>query len=154
MSFPQRRHSSHESHIFLRRVCHVHARRFAGPSFSPARRHSRESRIDRTKTKNDYLIDGSLRTWSGTMRDVTSPVCVLGEKGPVPHVLGSIPLMGEDEALQALEAAERAYGKGCGAWPTMSVGDRIRHMESFVHAWKRSRGRRPLHDVGDRQDPA
>jgi glyceraldehyde-3-phosphate dehydrogenase (NADP+) len=40
--------------------------------------------------------------------------------------------MGEDEAIQALEAAEKAYGKGCGDWPTMSVGDRIRHMESFV----------------------
>src|SRR5438132_10603547 len=89
-------------------------------------------RVDRSMTKKDYLIDGSVRTWSGTMRDVLSPVCVVGENGPAQHNLGHIPLMGEEEAMQALAAAERAYGKGCGAWPTMSVADRIRHMEAFV----------------------
>ena len=89
-------------------------------------------RLDRSQTKKDYLIDGVVHTWSGTVRDGHSPVCILGENGPTPHNLGPIPLMGEDEAMQALEAAERAYGKGCGDWPTMSVGDRIRHMEAFV----------------------
>jgi glyceraldehyde-3-phosphate dehydrogenase (NADP+) len=40
--------------------------------------------------------------------------------------------MGEDEALDALEAACKAYNKGKGAWPTMKVQDRIACMERFV----------------------
>jgi glyceraldehyde-3-phosphate dehydrogenase (NADP+) len=35
--------------------------------------------------------------------------------------------------LEALRAAEQAYGQGRGRWPTMSVGDRIRHMEDFAY---------------------
>jgi glyceraldehyde-3-phosphate dehydrogenase (NADP+) len=79
-----------------------------------------------------YLIDGTVREWTGPSRKVLSPVCLAGDKGTEPCHLGSNPLMGESEAMQALEAAVRAYGKGCGAWPTMSVADRIRHMEAFV----------------------
>jgi glyceraldehyde-3-phosphate dehydrogenase (NADP+) len=63
---------------------------------------------------------------------VLSPVCVVNGDGPVRHTIGGMPLMSEGEALQALEAAARAYGKGCGNWPTMSVADRIRHLEAFI----------------------
>ncbi len=40
--------------------------------------------------------------------------------------------MGEPEALDALDAAMKAYGRGQGVWPTMHVKDRIECMEKFV----------------------
>jgi glyceraldehyde-3-phosphate dehydrogenase (NADP+) len=79
-----------------------------------------------------YLIGGTVREWTDPSRKILSPVCVVGNNGATPYHLGNTPLMGEAEAMEALEAAVTAYGKGCGAWPTMSVADRIRHMESFV----------------------
>jgi len=79
-----------------------------------------------------YLINGSVREWPGSCQQVVSPVCVVGEDGTVPVPLGCYPLMTSAAALEAMEAACRAYGKGCGPWPTMSVADRIRHVEGFI----------------------
>lgn len=79
-----------------------------------------------------YLIDGQVHVWSGPCEEVLSPVCVAGNNGPAPYRLGHYPLMTEAESMQALDAACRAYDKGCGQWPTMSVADRIRHVEAFM----------------------
>jgi len=45
----------------------------------------------------------------------------------------------EEIAMQALEAARKAYNYGRGKWPTMSVTERIMAMEEFVLAMKRKR---------------
>ncbi len=79
-----------------------------------------------------YLINGRVQTWAGPCQEVASPVCVDEGSGPVPAKLGHYPLMSSEKAMEALEAACRAYDRGCGAWPTMSVGERIRHLESFI----------------------
>ena len=79
-----------------------------------------------------YLLDGEVKDWSGPHETVYSPICLSGPEGAAKAELGRYPLMGEGESLAALEAACRAYGKGCGEWPTMSVGDRIRCVEAFV----------------------
>ncbi|WP_373519937.1 NADP-dependent glyceraldehyde-3-phosphate dehydrogenase, partial [Pricia sp.] len=47
-------------------------------------------------------------------------------------LLGSIPDMGETEALEALNGAVKAFDRGKGIWPTMHVKDRIECMEKFV----------------------
>ena len=73
------------------------------------------------------------------MQDVLSPVCIETAAGLSPYLLGSYPLLSENEALAALHAAEQAYGQGRGRWPTMSVGDRIRHMEDFVNRMREQR---------------
>jgi glyceraldehyde-3-phosphate dehydrogenase (NADP+) len=49
-----------------------------------------------------------------------------------PIRIGSFPLLGETQAMEALDAACRAYDQGRGAWPTMPVEQRIRHMEAFA----------------------
>ncbi|MEX0359714.1 MAG: aldehyde dehydrogenase family protein, partial [Allomuricauda sp.] len=54
-------------------------------------------------------------------------------------VLGSIPNMGEEEALEALNAAIGAFDQGQGLWPTMKVKDRIECMESFVKKMEEKR---------------
>ena len=80
----------------------------------------------------DYLIDGDVRHWSGPSQAVLSPVCVSAGNEAQQVQLGHYPLMTGEESVAALEAACRAYGKGRGEWPTMSVGDRIRCVESFI----------------------
>jgi glyceraldehyde-3-phosphate dehydrogenase (NADP+) len=79
-----------------------------------------------------YLIAGKVEAWTGPCQEVTSPLCVDDGAGPAPAKVGHYPLMTSEKAMEALEAACKAYGRGCGEWPTMSVGDRIRHLESFI----------------------
>ena len=83
--------------------------------------------------QREYLVDGEIRLWDGPVQEVTSPVCDETPTGPVQRVIGSFPLFGAKEALEALDAAVRAWDNGRGAWPTMSVAGRIAHVEGFVH---------------------
>jgi len=79
-----------------------------------------------------YLCDGALREWTGPRQDVLSPVCEVRGEERRPIRIGSYPLLGETQAMEALDAACRAYDQGRGAWPTMPVEQRIRHMETFA----------------------
>ena len=89
-------------------------------------------RIDFYREADRYLIGGEVRSWSGPRQKVLSPVCVADAGGARPFELGEYPLMTAEAAIEVLDAACRAYGQGCGQWPTMSVADRIRHVESFI----------------------
>ena len=82
--------------------------------------------------QRDYLVGGEIRRWDGPVQEVLSPVCDETPQGPVQRVIGSFPLFKEREALAALVAAAAAWDNGRGAWPTMSVADRIAHLEAFV----------------------
>jgi glyceraldehyde-3-phosphate dehydrogenase (NADP+) len=86
-------------------------------------------RIDFTE-QHQYLINGEIHTWEGPQQEVYSPICKK-ETGK-PRLIGSYPLLTEKEALEALDAAVRAYNNGSGEWPTMAVSDRIRCIEEFV----------------------
>lgn len=86
-----------------------------------------------------YLINGDLRPWKGKMSDIYSPVWVEGPQGMEKKYLGSVPDMGEAEALEALEVAKKAYDRGRGIWPTLRVEDRIACMEKFVGQMKLKR---------------
>lgn len=83
--------------------------------------------VDHQRT---YLINGELRTWKGNTTEVYSTISSTEKYAPT--LLGSIPDMGEKEALEALDAALSAYDKGKGIWPTMRVKERIDCMEIFV----------------------
>ncbi len=86
-----------------------------------------------------YLINGVMKHWNGPMQKVYSPVCVRDSGLPEQVLIGSYPLLGEKEALEALEAAEGAYDLGRGVWPTMSVEMRIKHLNRFVLGMKEKR---------------
>ncbi|GMN08996.1 NADP-dependent glyceraldehyde-3-phosphate dehydrogenase [Croceitalea sp. MTPC9] len=90
----------------------------------------KEFQITKEIHHDSYLVNGELKKWNGKTTQVTSTIS--STKAYAPTVLGSIPDMGEPEALEALDAALDAYGKGQGVWPTMKVKDRIECMESFV----------------------
>jgi glyceraldehyde-3-phosphate dehydrogenase (NADP+) len=87
--------------------------------------------------QRQYLIGGELLPWKGKTSEVFSTISSTPEYRPT--ALGSIPDMGETEALQALEAALEAYDKGKGTWPTMKVRDRIACMETFLEQMKSKR---------------
>ncbi len=86
--------------------------------------------ITETINQKQYLVDGELKEWDGNSTEVFSTISSTKEYKPT--LLGTIPDMGEPEALSALDAALGAYNKGQGVWPTMHVKDRIECMETFV----------------------
>lgn len=87
--------------------------------------------------QNSYLVDGELRPWSGERSEVYSTISSTPNYAPT--LLGTIPTLGEIEALEAMDAAVNAYNKGQGLWPTMKVKDRIACMEEFVTQMKTKR---------------
>ncbi len=89
--------------------------------------------------QDTYLVDGKLIRWKGKKTDVFSTILTEKDGKRVPTRLGSIPYLGEEEALSALDAAHKAYERGQGLWPTMKVSDRIKCMETFVEKMKEKR---------------
>ena len=90
-----------------------------------------------TVNQNTYLVEGELKSWNGATSEVYSTIS--STKDYKPTLLGTIPTLGEKEALEALDAAVDAYKKGQGLWPTMKVIDRIACMEKFVEQMKTKR---------------
>jgi glyceraldehyde-3-phosphate dehydrogenase (NADP+) len=108
---------------------HDPAMRFPDPLDVPA-----AARLGAPIEQREYLIGGGLCTWDGAVQQVLSPICVETADGPRQIVIGGVPLLGEAEALAAVDAAVAAYDSGRGAWPTMPVAERIAHVEAFARA--------------------
>ena len=87
--------------------------------------------------QKSYLVDGELKQWKGDTAEVYSTISSIENYAPT--LLGTIPQLGEKEALDALNSACLAYDKGQGSWPTMKVIDRISCMEKFVEQMKTKR---------------
>ena len=84
-----------------------------------------------------YLVDGELKTWKGNTTEVFSTIKSPNGSGEMaPTLLGSIPDMETPDALEGLNAAEKAFKRGQGLWPTMRVGERLKCMETFVEKMK------------------
>ena len=97
----------------------------------------KEYKVTSLINQNTYLVNGELKQWSGKTTEVHSTIS--STKDYKPTLLGTIPTLGENEAIEALESACLAYGKGQGLWPTMKVVDRIACMETFVKQMKTKR---------------
>lgn len=97
--------------------------------------------MDLTEELNqkEYLINGELKTWSGEVQKVFSPVCINNNNTLARKKLGSFPVLGEKESFEALDAAQKAYNLGRGEWPTMSVKKRIEHLLKFTKLMKEQR---------------
>jgi len=96
---------------------------------------------DIVKEQKKYLIDGELRTWTGATEDVFSAVSYMHSGNYERLRLGSVPILGEKESLEALTSAQMAYQQGRGEWPTMTVKKRIEHMLHFTKAMKEQRSK-------------
>ncbi len=84
--------------------------------------------------QREYLLNGEMRPWHGPVSEVYSPVCLpqSGTTNLQRQLVGSYPVAGPQQALEALDAAVTAYDNGRGEWPQMSVAGRIACMETFV----------------------
>ncbi len=92
------------------------------------------------KEYTKYLINGEMKTWDGDLSEVYSQIPTQNSSATyAPTLLGSVPNMDEEAALQALDAAVNAYDRGKGYWPTTSVKNRITCMEVFVAKMKAHR---------------
>lgn len=96
-------------------------------------------RLDGRIEQREYLVEGQLRVWPGPLATVRSPVYLSTAAGDEQVILGSTPQLDADTALQALDAAVRAYDNGQGAWPTMRVAERIGHVEAFLTRMREQR---------------
>jgi glyceraldehyde-3-phosphate dehydrogenase (NADP+) len=96
-------------------------------------------KISETIEQREYLINGEMKTWAGNLNPVMSPVFVKENGAYTQKLIGSTPLLTSTEALEALDAAVKAYDLGQGLWPTMSVTDRIEHVEKFLAAMREQR---------------
>ena len=97
----------------------------------------KQYQITETIDQNTYLVDGQLKSWTGETSEVYATIS--STETYKPTLLGTIPTLGEKEALDALNSAVSAYNKGKGLWPTMKVVDRIACMEKFVTQMKTKR---------------
>lgn len=96
-------------------------------------------RITEVIEQREYLVNGELRKWTGYLNPILSPVCVKEGNTVTQKVIGSTPLLTTRESLEALDAAVKAYDLGHGAWPTMTVQQRIEHVERFLAAMRTQR---------------
>jgi len=102
--------------------------------FSPIPNHFK---IKETVTQDNYLVNGKLVSWKGDFSPVYSTIS--SDEKYKPTLLGEIPSLGKDQAIEALDSACQAFDNGKGLWPTMKVVDRIKAMESFVEEMKGKR---------------
>ena len=87
-----------------------------------------------------YLIDGEIREWKGQVAKVYSSIQSPNKDNKMePTLLGSVPDMGEEAALEALFSAEKAFNRGQGMWPTLPVKERINCLKMFVDKMKSKR---------------
>jgi glyceraldehyde-3-phosphate dehydrogenase (NADP+) len=92
-----------------------------------------EYRTAKCLQEKNYLLDGKICSWEGTLAEVSSPICLPQADGSfLRPVIGRVPAMDEAAALAGLNAAVRAWDYGRGPWPTMSVAGRIAAVERFA----------------------
>lgn len=109
------------------------------PPFPPAEMIPAQFRITAPIDQRQYLIDGTIKDWDGPQQEVYSPIGEYVNGAFQKKLIGRYPLLTEREALEALDAARTAFADGRGAWPTMSVEERIRHVETFAYRMQEQR---------------
>lgn len=91
----------------------------------------KDANLDKPIEQETYLVDGEIHKWTGASQKVYSPIYTETKDG-YENYIGHYPLMEAEDSLKVLDAAARAYDKGRGEWPMMTVGERINCMKKFV----------------------
>lgn len=89
-------------------------------------------RMNSPLDQNRILINGEIAPWKGRVGDVFSPIHIWKSNALIKKRIGSRPEMTGREALQALDAARRAFSHGNGRWPSLPLSFRIGCVERFL----------------------
>lgn len=90
-----------------------------------------EFRIDKFSGSLNYLLNGEILAAAKGI-EVKSPLMLMQEGAPTRYVLGEYADLNREEALAALDAAEKAWASGMGIWPQMTSEERIECVKEFV----------------------
>ena len=110
-----------------------------------------------TPMEHGTYLAGGLREWTKHSTEILSPIPVRNIDEISYVRLGSQPELGPVQAGEALDAAVRAFDRGDGQWPALSLEERARHVRAFVEAVRPLRERIALHimwEVGKVYDEA
>ena len=118
--------ATHATHFYHSKTMNQHLELFPPLAEIPA-----EFQIEALHQRH-YLVNGEMREWTGDSHEVFSPIIDQSGDTPQRKSIGSYPITGEAQALEALSSAEIAYANGRGDWPNMSVSERIVCVENFV----------------------
>jgi glyceraldehyde-3-phosphate dehydrogenase (NADP+) len=93
----------------------------------------------RAVIQKDVLIGGQIEVWNGPTEKIYSPTRV--DVGGVvqPYFLGEVPVMDADSGYRAYEAARAAWKNGDGAWPSMSLEERVARLQTFLSKMRERR---------------
>ncbi len=136
---------------FIRKRFEMTEKKIA-PFFPEINRIPKQFALEGPIMQDQYLVKGELRRWNGPFHEIFSPVCVQSSSGLSPNIIGSYPLLTENESMDALRAARAAFDNGSGSWPSMTAEQRIECFEDFLigNDDKERRDRETYH-VGNRK---
>mmetsp|Transcript_18819 Transcript_18819/g.33081 ORF Transcript_18819/g.33081 Transcript_18819/m.33081 type:complete len:543 (+) Transcript_18819:40-1668(+) len=83
------------------------------------------------------LVDGQVKPWAGKCSEVLSPVYCAETSEKIP--IGRQATMTAKEAVEAMEAAAKAWKRGRGEWPRQTLEQRIAAVETLVIRLKAKR---------------
>lgn len=86
-----------------------------------------------------FLADGQLQKWEGDLQEVISPIYLEEEGQLKPQIIAQYADLDGQAALEALEAASKAYDMGRGHWACATMEERIAHVEKFTYKMKEKR---------------
>lgn len=81
-----------------------------------------------------YLVNGQLTQWNGETKAIYSSIS--STENYAPTFLGYIPELTENQAIEALNSAEKAYNNGNGYWAKLHPKERIKSMQVFLEKIK------------------
>jgi len=87
-------------------------------------------RITQYEQGLNYLLDGEIKKYPQGS-DVLSPITINHQGINRRIKVGQFPMLTEKEAVYTLKAADKAFDKGRGEWPQLSVYERIEHIIEF-----------------------
>ncbi|MCB0336055.1 MAG: aldehyde dehydrogenase family protein [Bdellovibrionales bacterium] len=95
---------------------------------SEVRKMGQEAALANSFTQETYLVNGEQRKWQGEFSPVESHI----SSSESVQILGYVPTLGKEQALEAAHAASNAYAGGLGVWPQASVQERVAAVMKFA----------------------
>ncbi|EIN05485.1 aldehyde dehydrogenase [Punctularia strigosozonata HHB-11173 SS5] len=81
---------------------------------------------------NQYLVNGEVKTFTKSTTKIATAIYAGAER----VVISEFARCDKDVALEALKAAQDAWGRGLGAWPRATIQERVKAMHGFLLDYK------------------